>query len=107
MLTLGIVIMVASVVAGVGALTFLALKSSPARTAGRRVSTTLVPSESQQEAPYYPAAQNVRYGYTGAQTAPAQAAEAEEPPPWVLKLSLGSAAGLVLGLLLVMIGAML
>lgn len=115
MLTAGIVIMVASVVVCVVALAVLALKSSPARTATKRVSTTLVPSGQHQEPPSYPGAQGVRYDYRAAQSAPAWAAaesarprtsEAEEPPPWVLKLSIGSAGGLVLGLLLVMIGAM-
>lgn len=106
MLTVGIVLMVASVVACVGALTFLALKSSPARAAGRRVSTTLAPSAQQQGAPYYYSAQqDVRY-HPGEQDAPAYTAEAE-PPPLVLTLAVGSVAGLVLGLLLVMIGSML
>ncbi len=107
MLTVGIAIMVLSVLAGVGALTFLALKSSSARSAGRRVSTTLVPPGQQQEAPYHAAAQGVRHGQPAGQNAPTRAAEAEEPPPWVLTVSIGSVVGLVLGLLLVMIGSLL
>jgi len=105
MLTVGIAIMVTSVVAGLGALTFLALKSSPARAAGRRVGATLAVSNQQPGAPYHPAQQDVGY-YRGEQNAPPYTAEAE-PPPLVLTLAAGSAAGLLLGLLLVMIGSML
>jgi len=105
MLTVGIAIMVMSVVAGLGALTFLALKSSPARAAGRRVGESLAPSVPQQGATYYPAAQDARYQPVE-QSPPAYTAEAE-PPPLVLTLAVGSVGGLVLGLLMVMIGAML
>jgi len=105
MLTVGIAIMVTSMVAGLGALTFLALKSSPARAAGRRVGATLAVSNQPQGAPPYTAQQDEGY-YPGEQNAPPYTAEAE-PPPLVLTLAAGSAAGLVLGLLLVMIGSML
>ena len=94
MLTVGIVIMVLSIVLGVVALTSLALMSSGGRAARGRVSTTLALSDRRPDASYYPVEQEV----------PAYATE--EPPRWVLTLALVSAGGLVLGLFIVMIGSM-
>ena len=94
MLTVGIVLMVLSVVAGVIAGASLALMSSGARATGGRVRTAMVPGGREQDAPYYPSERDVPpYG-------------TEEPPGWVLKLALVSAGGLVLGLFVVMIGSM-
>lgn len=96
MLTVGITLMVASVVVGVITLLLVALMSSPARSAARRARTRVSRSAG-RGAPSY---QEV-FGSTVAdrRSDPAQ----EEPPRWVLGLAILSGAGLVLGLLLVMI----
>jgi len=97
MLTVGITLMLASIVIGVAALISVALMSSPARSAGRRARTAVARSNRG----HAPSHQDV-FGSAG-RDARSHPAEAEEPPRWVLALTLLSGAGLVLGLLLVMI----
>ncbi len=96
MLTVGITLMVASVVVGVVTLIAVALMSSPARAAGRRARTAVTRSARKDDLSHHdlfgPAEQDRR----------SHAAE-EEPPRWVLGLTVLSGAGLVLGLLFVMI----
>ncbi|MDQ3607352.1 MAG: hypothetical protein M3459_00390 [Actinomycetota bacterium] len=96
MLTVGITLMVASIVVGVLALASVALLSSPARSAGRRARSAVTRTdrgEPSHRDVFGSAEQDVR----------SHPAEAEEPPRWVLALTMLSGAGLVLGLLLVMI----
>ncbi|MCP9490545.1 MAG: hypothetical protein MSC31_11805 [Solirubrobacteraceae bacterium MAG38_C4-C5] len=97
MLTVGITLMVASVVVGVITLVSVALISSPSRSAGRRARTAVTRSGAGND----PSNRDV-FGSVE-QDVRSQPAEAQEPPRWVLALALLSAAGLVLGLLLVMI----
>ena len=86
MLSIGIIVMVGSVVVGVIALSWVVLTSSGARDAGRRVRIAMALSDPEGE---------VRPAAT----------EAEEPPRWILALLILSGAGLVLGLLMVMIAS--
>ena len=96
MLTAGITLMVASVVVGVITLIATALTSSPGRAAGRRARTTVSRSV-RRGAPSH----QELFGSTerDRRSNPAE----EDPPGWVLGLMVISGAGLVLGLLLVMI----
>lgn len=96
MLTVGITLMVASVVVGVITLLSVALMSPPARTAARRARTTVSRSV-RRDAPSY----HEVFGST-VQDRGSHPAD-QEPPGWVLGLTILSGAGLVLGLLLVMI----
>ena len=93
MLTAGITLMVVSIVVGVITLICAALMSSPGRAAGRRARTTVIRS-ARRGAPSY----NELFGSTQRD----QRSE-EDPPGWILGLMIISGAGLVLGLLLVMI----
>jgi hypothetical protein len=113
MLGIGIAIMIASVVVGVIGLTLMALTSSGARSAGRRTRVAMALSDPEQadskpnplvedeayyrgDAPYQPAAEDPPY--------PGEA-EGEDAPRWVLALAIISGAGLMLGLLMVMIAS--
>ena len=102
MLTVGIVIMVLSIVLGVVALTSLALMSSGGRAARGRVSTTLALSDRRPGGSYHPG--DASY-YSPEEDAPVSATAADQPPQWVLVLAIASAAGLVLGLLLAMLAS--
>ncbi len=93
MLPVGITIMVVSIVIGVIALTVAALTSSVARSAGRRTRTAMALSDPEEDPPH-PAEQE----------APAYA-EPEDAPRWMLVLAILSGAGLVLGLLIVMVAS--
>ena len=84
MLPAGIIIMVASIVVGVIALTSAALMSSRARSAGRRTRTAMGLSN-QEEGAYVP--------------------EAEYVSRWVLVLAILEGVGLALGMLMVMIAS--
>lgn len=86
MLPVGITIMVAAVVLGVLALTAVALTSPAARSAGRGIRTAMALSEPEENALAY-------------------AVEAEDVPRWALALVILSSAGLVLGMLMVMIAS--
>lgn len=90
MLTAGILVMVASVVVGLLILTFVAITSSKARSAGRRTRTAMA-LDSRDEA----------------RVERSDAAYAEEPeqPGWLTMLGILSGVGLVLGLLMVMIAS--
>lgn len=109
MLTVGIILMVASVVVGIITLTSAVLMSS-SRSAGRRARTAVVPSDRKQASSYHDLfeekEQNLRHDATQ-QGAPHHTGEAEQPPRWVLVLTIISGAGLVLGLLFVMIPSIL
>jgi len=156
MLTVGIAIMVTSVLLGVIALTLVAVTSSTARSTGRSIrfamalsdeperttppydrprggATSYGPAEEQdapygpaeeQVAPYQPAEeQDAPYGPAEEQDAAYQPAEEQEPyyqaeqepaplaaeiqdaPRWVLAMTILSGAGLVLGMLMVMIAS--
>jgi len=98
MLTVGITLMLASIVVGVITLVSVALLSSPARSAGRRARSMVSRSARQRD----PSFQDV-FGSAAQRDVRSHPAEAEEPPRWVLALTLLCGAGLVLGLLLVMI----
>ncbi len=87
MLPAGIIIMVASIVVGVIALTSAALMSSRARSAGRRTRTAMGLSGEEEEG------------------ARAYIPEAEYVSRWVLLLAILSGVGLVLGMLMVMIAS--
>jgi len=86
MLAFGITIMVVSVGVGVITLTAVALTSPAARSAGRGIRTAMALSEPEENALAY-------------------AVEAEDVPRWALALVLLSSAGLVLGMLMVMIAS--
>jgi len=162
MLTVGIAIMVTSVILGIIALTLVAVTSSTARSTGRSIRFAMALSDEperttpsyarprggvtshEQEAPYQPAEeQEAPYGPAEEQDAPYGPAEepnapyrpAEEPnapyrpaeeqepyypaeeepgplaaeiqdaPRWVLVMTIISGAGLVLGMLMVMIAS--
>ena len=121
MLTAGIIVMVASVLVGVIALTLVTLMSSAARSAGRRTRTAMALSDPEDDAPDYdPAAEGGAYypedapyesgeedadSYPAELYAPTLAAEVEQAPRWIFALAVLSGAGLVLGLLLVMIAS--
>lgn len=90
MLPVGITLMVASIVVGVVALTLVALTSSWARSAARRTRTAMALSD-EEEADRYPRP---------------HAGEAADAPRWAIAMMMISGAGLVLGLLMVMIGSL-
>lgn len=96
MLTVGIALMVVSVVVGVITLISAALMSSPGRAAGRRARTTVSRSVRRGT----PSHQEL-FGSTGRDRRSDQAED--DPPGWVLGLMVISGGGLVLGLLLVML----
>ena len=152
MLTVGIAIMVTSVILGIIALILVAVTSSTARSTGRSIrfamalsdeperttpsyarprggvtsheqEATYGPAE-EQEAPYGPAEeQDAPYGPAEEQDAPYRPAAEQEPyypaeeepgplaaeiqdaPRWVLAMTIISGAGLVLGMLMVMIAS--
>jgi hypothetical protein len=152
MLTVGIAIMVTSVVVGIIALTLVAVTSSTARSTGRSIRFAMALSDEperttpsyarprggvtshEQEAPYQPAEeQEAPYGPAEEQDAPYRpaeeqdapyrpaaeqepyypaeeepgplAAEIQDAPRWVLAMTIISGAGLVLGMLMVMIAS--
>ncbi len=98
MLTAGIILMIASIVAGIITLTSVALMSSAARSAGRRARTAVTRSDrdDQPHQDLFGSAKRDTRSHPG---------EAEDPPRWVLALTALSGGGLVLGLLLVMIAS--
>lgn len=98
MLTVGIILMIASIVAGIITLTSVALMSSAARSAGRRVRTAVTRSDrdDQPHQDLFGSAKRDTRSHPG---------ETEDPPRWVLALTALSGGGLVLGLLLVMIAS--
>ncbi len=107
MLTAGIIVMAASVVVGVLTLTSVAL-SSGARSAARRARTAKVAfSERKKDALYFelfgPAEPGVGYHSAGQRLSPSHAKADHPAPRLVVALATLSAAGLVLGLLMVMI----
>lgn len=106
MLTLGIAIMVVSIVIGILALTSVALLSSPARSAGRRARTGARNALVRTQGLFDRGAAGEGQGqpYRAERSASAHAA-GEDPPRWVLALAILSGAGLVLGLLLVMLAS--
>jgi hypothetical protein len=99
MLTAGIILMIASIVAGIITLTSVALMSSAARSAGRRARTAVTRSD-RDDQPH----QDL-FGSAKRDTRSHPWEEAGEPPRWVLALTALSGGGLVLGLLLVMIAS--
>jgi len=101
MLTLGITIMVASIVIGIVTLTSVALISSPARSTGRRVRTAIARRRGLLD----PAGAGQRAHRDRGEGGANAYAAGEEPPRWVLALAILSGAGLVLGLLMVMIAS--
>ncbi len=152
MLTVGIAIMVTSVILGIIALTLVAVTSSTARSTGRSIRFAMALSDEperitpsyarprggvtshEQEAPYQPAQeqeapygpaeeQDAPYGPAEEQDAPYRPAAEQEPyypaeeepgplaaeiqdaPRWVLAMTILSGAGLVLGMLMVMIAS--
>ena len=112
MLTAGILIMVASIVVGVLALTLVAVMSPGARSAARRTRTAMGLSRPDADAPDYgPAGEGVVYYEDeeppppAGQGVPAVASVAEPVAEWVIVLVVGAGAGLMLGLLMVMIAS--
>jgi hypothetical protein len=152
MLTVGIAIMVTSVILGIIALTLVAVTSSTARSTGRSIRFAMALSDEpgrttpsyarprggvtsneqeapsqpaeEQDAPYRPAEeQDAAYGPAEEPNAPYRPAEEQEPyypaeeepgplaaeiqdaPRWVLAMTILSGAGLVLGMLMVMIAS--
>ena len=156
MLTVGIAIMVTSVLLGVIALTLVAVTSSTARSTGRSIrfamalsdeperttpsydrprggaisygpadeqaasyhqvdeqdtsdgpadeqDTPYQPAE-EQDAPYQPAAEQEPY-YPAEEEPGPLAAEIQDAPRWVLAMTIISGAGLVLGMLIVMVAS--
>ncbi len=102
MLTLGITIMVASIVIGIVALVSVALMSSGARSAGRRARTAIT----RKRGPFdHATAQEGASYHRPERAATPYAAAGEYPPRWVLALAILSGAGLVLGLLMAMIAS--
>ncbi len=106
--------MVVSIVLGVIALTLAALMSSTARSAGRRTRTAMALSDPpQQQAPDYDPVTGEAYEYdpvTGEayeyeEERSYDVGDAESPPRSVLALAILSGAGLLLGLLVVMIAS--
>ncbi len=97
MLTVGITLMLASIVVGVITLVSVALLSSPARAAGRRARSTMSRSAPQRDSSFQDVFGSTQHDVRS------HPAEAEEPPRWVLALTVLCGAGLLLGLLLVMI----
>lgn len=97
MLTAGITLMVVSVVVGVITLISAALMSSPGRAAGRRARTTVSRSVRRGGAPSH----QELFGSTKGDRRSGQGED--DAPGWVLGLMVISGAGLVLGLLLVML----
>lgn len=103
MLTAGIVLIAASVVVGALALTLAALMSSPARSAVGRARRGVGARRAKEDRRYHEL-----FGPAEGQRAPqrrasSSAQEAQEPPRWVVGLAGLAGAGLVLGLVLVMI----
>lgn len=86
MLTVGIVVMVTSLVVGALALAAAGLSSSAARSAGRRARTAMALSDPEDEAAPGPS-------------------EPEQPPRWLFALLILAGAGLLLGTLMVMIAS--
>ena len=142
MLTVGIAIMVTSVVVGVVALTLVAVTSSTARSTGRSIRFAMALSDeperttpsydrprggaisNEQDARYQPAyEQDAPFGPAEEQDAPYQpaeeqesyylaeeepgplAAEIQDAPRWVVVMTIVSGAGLVLGMLMVMVAS--
>ena len=101
MLTLGITIMVASIVIGIVTLTCVALMSSGARSAGRRARTAIT----RRQGPFDQATAREGASYRVQSAATRYATADEDPPRWVLALAILSGAGLLLGLLMVMIAS--
>jgi len=87
MLTAGILVMVVSIAVGALALALSAVRSPTARSAGRQARTAMAGREA------------------GDGPAPASPRETDEPPRWLLAAAVVSGAGLVLGLLMVMIAS--
>jgi hypothetical protein len=87
------------------ALTVAALTSSVARTAGRRTRMAMALSDPDDEGPPYYRAEQDLDEYPEEQGAPIYAGEVEQAPRWMLVLAILSGAGLLLGLLLVMIAS--
>ncbi len=132
MLTVGIAIMVISVVLGVIALTLVAVTSSTARSTGRSIRFAMALSDEperttpsyarprggvtsheqeapygpaeEQDAPYRPAAEQEPY-YPAEEEPGPLAAEIQDAPRWVLAMTIISGAGLVLGMLMVMVAS--
>ncbi len=132
MLTVGIAIMVISVVLGVIALTLVAVTSSTARSTGRSIRFAMARSDEperaapsyergrggavsyeqeapygpaeEQDAPYRPAAEQEPY-YPAEEEPGPLAAEIQDAPRWVLAMTILSGAGLVLGMLMVSIAS--
>ena len=132
MLTVGIAIMVTSVVLGVIALTLVAVTSSTARSTGRSIRFAMALSDEperttpsyarprggvtsheqeapygpaeEQDAPYRPAAEQEPY-YPAEEEPGPLAAEIQDAPRWVLAMTILSGAGLVLGMLIVMVAS--
>jgi len=152
MLTVGIAIMVTSVVVGIIALTLVAVTSSTARSTGRSIRFAMALSDEpertttpsydrarggaiayerdapqpaeepgapyqpadehdapygpaeEQDAPYRPAAEQEPY-YPAEEEPGPLAAEIQDAPRWVLAMTIISGAGLVLGMLMVMIAS--
>jgi hypothetical protein len=98
MLTLGIAIMVAAIVLGIVTLTSVALMSSAARSAGRRARTAVTRSDRGD-----PSYQDL-FGSTERDTR-SYPGEVEDPPRWILGLTMLCGGGLVVGLLLVAIAS--
>jgi hypothetical protein len=96
-LTVGITLMAASIVVGIIALTSVGLMSPAARSAGSRARAAVTRSDRRDDPSYHEL-----FG-SAERDARSRPAEAEEPPRWILALTMLSGGGLVLGLLLVMI----
>lgn len=106
MLTLGITIMVVSIVIGILALSSVALMSSLARSAGRRARTGARTALARTQGLFDHGAAGEGEPYHRAERSSATAhAVGEDPPRWVLSLAILSGAGLVLGLLMVMVAS--
>jgi len=107
MLTFGITLMVASIVVGILALTSAALMASPARSAGRRAGRRARTLMARRHGPSGRAAAGEREPHPRAERGAAAYASDEDPPRWLLVLTMISGAGLLLGLLMVMIASIL
>ena len=132
MLTVGIAIMIASIVLGVVALALVVVTSSSGRDARTRVRGAMALGDNprgaappydpapedapyyeadapyhEADAPYQPVEEEAPYNYPPAQDESLYAAEAEEAPRWALSLMIISGAGLLLGMLMAMVGSIL
>ncbi len=125
MLTVGIAIMIASIVLGVVALALVVVTSSSGRDARTRVRGAMALGDNprgaappydpapedapyhEADAPYQPVKEEAPYNYPPAQDESLYAAEAEEAPRWALSLMIISGAGLLLGMLMAMVGSIL